>query len=66
MTLHHRFLCSCGREKANRKELRVHIALNCERWPNERCTPEHHDPLDDVDQMHLRWAETVRRTRNAP
>jgi len=61
----HKFTCACGTAYDNRKELRCHIALANENWPSQRCTYDHHDPLDDVDQMHLRWQDTVGRARHA-
>jgi hypothetical protein len=47
--------CACGLAFANAKELRVHIALETERWPVHRCCPEHHDPHNPGDVRALRW-----------
>jgi hypothetical protein len=47
--------CSCGSSFPNGKELRVHIALETERWPFHRCSPEHHDPDSSQDALALRW-----------
>lgn len=48
--------CACGASFENYKELRVHIALETERWPLARCSRAHHDPVNDQDLAHLRWA----------
>jgi hypothetical protein len=49
------YVCACGRPHENRKELRVHIALETDRWPIDRCSPEHHDPADVDDARNLTW-----------
>lgn len=51
--------CACGATFPNVKELRVHIALETERWPLQPCSPEHHDPHNPQDLRLLRWLDTA-------
>jgi hypothetical protein len=41
--------CICGVEFKAKMELRQHIALLTPRWPALRCSLEHYDPVDELD-----------------
>lgn len=45
--------CACGHSAANYKDLRVHIALQTEGWPRDRCSVEHFDPHSHADLRSL-------------
>jgi hypothetical protein len=47
--------CVCGQEFPNRKSQRYHIAVVTDRWPIDRCSPEHHDPDSYEDLRFLGW-----------
>lgn len=46
-------ICKCGDEFENKQQLRIHIALLTPRWPAQRCTNDHYNPLDINDVRYV-------------
>ena len=58
--------CACGQVFDHIKDLRFHIAVETDRWPVERCTRAHHDPLNIQDLAALAWRRESRHPLSPP